>query len=62
MSITYCNEGCPIGKAAKEVFLNLNNSVYDAVFDFNCFVDNCYSRCPFKRNLNKAEVSTGETQ
>ena len=50
MNSTYCNDVCPIGKAAKEVFLDLNNSAYDAVFDFNYFVDNCQNRCPFKHS------------
>jgi hypothetical protein len=57
MNSTYCNENCPIGRAAKEVFLDLNNSAYDAVFDFKYFVDNCYNRCPFKHIHNKSEIS-----
>ena len=30
MDITYCNDECSIGIAAREKFLDLNNSAYDA--------------------------------
>jgi hypothetical protein len=48
MDITYCNDKCQIGKAAREVFLDINNSAYDAAIDFNFFTDNCYRTCPYK--------------
>lgn len=59
MNITYCNEICPIGKAAKEYFLNANNSAYDAVFDMHRFVENCFNACPFK-GAHKEEEKTSE--
>ena len=57
MNSTYCNDVCPIGKAAKAVFLDLNNSVYDAVFDFKNFTANCKKQCPFK---SYADLTKGE--
>ena len=48
MNIEYCNNECQIGVAAKNLFLNLNNSAFDAVFDFQHFAENCFKVCPFK--------------
>ena len=45
MNLEYCNKQCPIGKAAREYFLNINNSAYDAVFDFKRFAANCFNVC-----------------
>ena len=59
MNFEYCNDICPIGKAAKEHFLNINNSAYDAVFDVRNFVENCFNCCPFK-SAHKEEEKTGE--
>jgi hypothetical protein len=47
MNIEYCNSRCPIGKKAKDEFLNDNNSVFDAVIDFWHFVDECIKTCPY---------------
>jgi hypothetical protein len=49
----YCIECCKIGEAAKRVYLNLNESVFKAVLDFDNFTDNCYKLCPFKKEHNK---------
>jgi hypothetical protein len=48
MDITYCGKQCPIGKAASDLFLDINNSAIDAAFDFRSFINNCYIACPFK--------------
>lgn len=48
MDITYCNDKCSIGKAARDEFLAMNNSAFDAAFDFRYFTENCFKRCPFK--------------
>ena len=48
MNSDYCLEACSIGKAASNIFLELNNSVSDAAIDFDCFVENCFKECPFK--------------
>jgi hypothetical protein len=48
MDIIYCNETCPIGRAAREKFLNENNSAYDAFIDFKLFADKCFKACPCK--------------
>ena len=53
MEIDYCNEHCLIGQAAKTVFLGIDDSAYDAVMDFNYFVENCFKTCPFKLEHNK---------
>lgn len=52
MDITYCNDSCPIGKAARELFLDFNNSAFDAAFDFRHFADNCFKVCPLKDKHN----------
>ena len=48
MNIRYCNEHCCIGQAAKEKFLDVNNSAIDAAMDFRFFIDNCFKTCPHK--------------
>ena len=53
MYITYCNTGCTIGKAARDKFLMANNSIFDAVMDFNFFTENCAKSCPYKELANK---------
>ena len=55
MDITYCNDTCLIGKAARETFLDANNSVFDAVIDFRYFTKNCYLTCPHKAAHCKAK-------
>lgn len=53
MDITYCNETCPIRKAAQAVFLEQNNSVFEAASAFTNFIANCLKVCPFKTNYKK---------
>lgn len=53
MDITFCYEHCGIGKAASDNFLNLNNSAFDAAFDFQGFVENCFKTCPYKSEHEK---------
>lgn len=53
MDITYCYEHCQIGKAASEKFLEQNNSVFDAAFDFNYFVEKCFDTCQYKNKHTK---------
>lgn len=48
MDITYCNDYCPIGRAARDEFLNINNSAFDAAFDFRHFTANCFKTCYYK--------------
>lgn len=48
MDITYCNDECSIGRAARDEFLAINNSAFDAAFDFRRFVNNCVKTCPHK--------------
>jgi hypothetical protein len=55
LDITYCNNNCTIGIAARDKFLAQNNSVFDAAFDFNCFVENCFKSCPHKEAHMKQE-------
>lgn len=55
MNLDYCNENCPIGKKAKDEFLNDNNSVFDAVIDFWYFVDECIKTCPYKDKYTTEE-------
>jgi hypothetical protein len=55
MDITYCNGKCPIGQAARDRFLDENNSAFDAATDFRFFTDNCYKTCPYKSEHIKLE-------
>jgi hypothetical protein len=55
MDITYCNDVCPIGKAARDKFLEINNSAFDAATDFRFFTDSCYKACQFKDEHQKRE-------
>jgi hypothetical protein len=51
----FCFEKCSIGKAASDVYLDLNNSAIDAALDFDTFTDNCFKTCPYKsehKNIN----------
>jgi hypothetical protein len=58
LNISYCNDVCPIGKAARDEFLKINNSAYDAAIDFRFFTDNCFKTCH-----NKAvHVATAEAE
>lgn len=59
MDITYCNDQCPIGRAAREEFLKTNNSAFDAAFDFRHFTKNCFKACPFK-DKHKEEPKNNE--
>jgi hypothetical protein len=47
MNIVYCNDTCPIGRAARDYFLKVNNSAFGAAFDFQSFTKNCFNACPF---------------
>ena len=48
MNLDYCNKKCPIGISASKEILNESESIFDAVLDFNTFVDKCYQACPYK--------------
>lgn len=45
MNIEYCDKQCPIGIAARNKFLDENNSAYDAAIEFHFFTDNCFKTC-----------------
>ena len=47
MDIAYCYEKCDIGKIACEKFLDLNNSAFDAAYEFRRFAENCFKTCPY---------------
>lgn len=56
MDIKYCNDKCDLGIAAREKFLNINNSAYDAALDFIFFIDECYRECPHKAEHSKEQL------
>jgi hypothetical protein len=58
MDITYCNEKCPIGIAARDEFLELNNSAFDAAIDFGIFTENCFKTCPHRAAHDKQTKET----
>lgn len=53
MDITYCNEKCTIGIAARDEFLDINNSVFDAAIAFRFFTKNCFKTCPHRAEHEK---------
>lgn len=58
MDVSYCDNNCVIGMAARDKFLYMNNSVFDAAIDFNNFVENCFKTCPYKEAHNKIKENT----
>lgn len=54
MNLEFCNNKCPIGKAAREDFLRSNNSAFDAAIDFWHFTDNCFKTCKYKEAHKEA--------
>ena len=48
MDITYCDKQCPIGIEARNKFLDMHNSAYDAAIDFHFFIEKCLKTCPNK--------------
>jgi hypothetical protein len=48
LDITYCLEKCLTGNAASKNFLNSQNSIFDAVVDFQLFTTKCFETCPYK--------------
>lgn len=58
MDIAYCNNNCSVGIAKRNEFLDSTDSVFDAAFDFNCFVENCFKSCPYKEaNTKQKEIA-----
>lgn len=51
-NISFCSNECPIGKAARDSFLDVNNSAIDAAIDFNFFIEKCIRSCPYLANAN----------
>lgn len=61
MDIYYCKNHCPIGKAARKVFLDLNDSVFAADAAIGDFIVHCFSRCcPFKKVHNTVGQNKGD--
>jgi hypothetical protein len=48
---TFCFEECQIGKTVAENCLALNDSIFEAVYDFNNFTEICLKTCPYKDML-----------
>lgn len=48
MDFVYCSKKCQIGISKSAELLNMNDSVYDAAFDFNAFAEECFKTCPHK--------------
>ena len=44
----YCYKMCPIGKQKQEELLKENDSVLDAVYDFECFCTACSETCQYE--------------
>ncbi len=48
LNISYCDKQCKKGAEARNIFLNQNNSAYDAAMDFVWFTEECFKTCPYK--------------
>jgi hypothetical protein len=48
INISYCNDKCPTGIAARDKFLNRIGSAFDAAIDFRYFMEACFKTCPYK--------------
>jgi hypothetical protein len=55
VNINYCGKKCSIGKEKSNIFLNKNNSAYDAAMDFVWFTEECFRTCPFKDKHTKQD-------
>ena len=51
----FCFDNCPIGREAKQKFLDENNSAYDAAIDFRLFVEECKKSCKIKLGVDLAK-------
>ena len=52
----YCFEECPIGQEYKKQVLEKNDSIFDAIYDY----ENLINICRFSCNKNKKENKKGE--
>jgi hypothetical protein len=46
--LSYCYEKCEKGSVFAKKSIWDCESVFDAAFDFQCFVDECFKTCPYK--------------
>lgn len=53
MDLEYCYKCCEKGKKVSNEFLDKNGSVYDAVYDFWSFTEECFKTCPYKEEHQK---------
>ena len=60
LNLTFCNNECSKGQAAKEQFLANNNSAFDAIIDFWHFTDECFNTCPYKEQHN-SDITSEES-
>ena len=51
MDSTYCYEKCEKGNVFAKEIIWKSESVFDAVFEFNCFVKECFKTCPHKEEI-----------
>lgn len=50
--LNYCFNKCAKGKEKARVFLDINDSVFDAVEDFKIFIEECKKTCDKEKALN----------
>lgn len=51
----YCFEECPIGKEYKKQVLEKNDSVFDAIYDYENLINTCRFVCNKNKKENKKE-------
>jgi hypothetical protein len=49
LDITYCHKYCQVGQEISKKLLQSNDSVFDAVTDFQFFTEECFKTCPHKQ-------------
>ena len=52
----YCIKECSIGKLKSEELLKESDSIFDAVYDFESFLDDCRKTCKYQ-NTKKTEAT-----
>ena len=48
MEFSYCYFKCEKGSSCAKELISNCESVFDAAFDFDCFVKECFKTCPYK--------------
>ena len=56
MNVNYCYNNCAKGISMRKDLLDKNDSVYEAIMDFQSFANTCFETCPCKDKHNGIKV------